>query len=114
FLLCGPAGTGKSAISHAIGKRFKEMDKVHLGAFFAFDRTFAAERTPIRALQTIAYDLGKNIPDFGEALIKVLQDDPDILRDPSLEEQWKKLIITPAKNVNDSRNIVILMDALDE
>ncbi|KIK71715.1 hypothetical protein GYMLUDRAFT_107469, partial [Collybiopsis luxurians FD-317 M1] len=112
FLLCGAAGTGKSAISHAIGKRFKEMN--YLGAFFAFDRTFAAERTPIRAVQSIAYDLGKQIPEFGKALRKVLEEDSDVLRDPSLEVQWKKLILEPIQNINKSRPVVIILDALDE
>ncbi|KIK71614.1 hypothetical protein GYMLUDRAFT_150144, partial [Collybiopsis luxurians FD-317 M1] len=114
FLLCGAAGTGKSAISHAIGKRFKEKKINYLGAFFTFDRTFAAEWTPVRAVQTIAYDLGKQIPDFGRALIRILEEDPDILRDSSLEEQWKKLILAPAQDVNESRPVVIILDALDE
>ncbi|KIK62100.1 hypothetical protein GYMLUDRAFT_198501 [Collybiopsis luxurians FD-317 M1] len=112
FLLCGAAGTGKSAISHAIGKKFKEMN--YLGAFFAFNRTFATERTPVRAVQTIACDLAKQIPKLGKALIKILEQDSDILRDPSLKEQWKKLIWKPAQSMNESRPVVIIFDALDE
>ncbi|KIK62117.1 hypothetical protein GYMLUDRAFT_165050, partial [Collybiopsis luxurians FD-317 M1] len=106
FLLCGAAGTGKSAISHAIGKKFKEMN--YLGAFFAFDRTFAAERTPLRAVQSIAYELAKHMPDFEKALIKILKKDSDIIRDSSIEEQWKKLILEPAHDINESRPVVII------
>ncbi|KIK71713.1 hypothetical protein GYMLUDRAFT_147720, partial [Collybiopsis luxurians FD-317 M1] len=112
FLLCGAAGTGKSAISHAIGKQFKAMN--YLGAFFAFNRTFAAERNPVRAVQTIACDLAKQIPKFRKALIKILEQDSNILRDCSIEEQWKKLILEPAQAINESRPVVIIFDALDE
>ncbi|KIK62106.1 hypothetical protein GYMLUDRAFT_242810 [Collybiopsis luxurians FD-317 M1] len=112
FLLCGAAGTGKSAISHAIGKQFKAMN--YLGAFFAFDRTFIAEQTPVRAVQSIAYDLSKQIPKFGKALIKTLEDNSNILRDPSLTEQWKELILKPAQDSNENKPVVIILDALDE
>ncbi|KIK71616.1 hypothetical protein GYMLUDRAFT_977661, partial [Collybiopsis luxurians FD-317 M1] len=82
FLLCGAAGTGKSSISHAIGKKFKENSC--LGVFFSFDRTVLKKRTPIWAVQTIAYDLGIHVPEFGKALINKLEEDPGILCDPSL------------------------------
>ncbi|KAE9400104.1 hypothetical protein BT96DRAFT_975499 [Gymnopus androsaceus JB14] len=53
FILYGAAGTGKSAISHTIGKKFKKMNC--LGGFFCFNCTFHAERTATRAIQSIAY-----------------------------------------------------------
>ncbi|KAE9397808.1 hypothetical protein BT96DRAFT_1020592 [Gymnopus androsaceus JB14] len=65
FFLCGEAGTGKSTISHTIGQNAK--DTKCLGAFFCFDRNFSAERTPSKALQTIAYDLSISFPEFGRA-----------------------------------------------
>ncbi|KIK71658.1 hypothetical protein GYMLUDRAFT_977718, partial [Collybiopsis luxurians FD-317 M1] len=115
FLLCGPAGTGKSAISHTIGKRFKEMN--YLGAFFCFDRTFLAERTPVRAVQSIAYGLSQHLPGFGKALIEIMEKDPYILSSPSIVEQWKFLIVDPAQEVKEkdkSTPVVIIIDALDE
>ncbi|KIK54701.1 hypothetical protein GYMLUDRAFT_48412 [Collybiopsis luxurians FD-317 M1] len=114
LLLHGAAGTGKSAISHTIGKKFssKEENMCYLGAFFAFKRNLAAD--PFQAVQAIAHELGKHIPDFKKALIKILEEDSDILDDPSIEEQWEKLITKPAKDINQSSPVVIILDALDE
>ncbi|KAE9402798.1 WD40 repeat-like protein, partial [Gymnopus androsaceus JB14] len=112
FFLCGEAGTGKSTISHTIGQHAK--DAKCLGAFFCFDHTFAAERTPNKALQTIAYDLSISLPEFGKHLIEVLDDDPYISTSMSIEEQWNKLIMAPAKFITSNRPVVIIIDALDE
>ncbi|KAE9402782.1 WD40 repeat-like protein [Gymnopus androsaceus JB14] len=112
FFLCGEAGTGKSTISHTIGQNAKV--KKCLGAFFCFNRTFSAERTPGRALQTIAYDLGISFPEFGKALVEILDGDPRISASMSLKEQWNKLIMVPAKYITLSRPVVIIIDAFDE
>ncbi|KAE9404800.1 hypothetical protein BT96DRAFT_754872, partial [Gymnopus androsaceus JB14] len=112
FFLCGEAGTGKSTISHTIGQNAKDANC--LGAFFCFDRTFAAERTPSKALQTIAYNLSISFPEFGKGLVEILDVDPNISTSMSLKEQWNKLIIAPAKLITPSRPVVIIIDALDE
>ncbi|KAE9386560.1 WD40 repeat-like protein [Gymnopus androsaceus JB14] len=112
FFLCGEAGTGKSTISHTIGQNAK--DTKCLGAFFCFDRTFAAERTPSKALQSIAYDLSISFPEFGKGLVEVLDADPKISSSMNLKEQWNKLIMAPAKFITPSRPVVIIIDALDE
>ncbi|KAE9390723.1 WD40 repeat-like protein, partial [Gymnopus androsaceus JB14] len=112
FFLCGEAGTGKSTISHTIGQNAK--DTKCLGAFFCFDRTFADERTPSKALQTIAYDLSISFPEFGKGLVEVLDADPKISSSMNLKEQWNKLIITPVKCFTPRVPVVIIIDALDE
>ncbi|KAE9393321.1 WD40 repeat-like protein, partial [Gymnopus androsaceus JB14] len=112
FFLCGEAGTGKSTISHTIGQNAK--DNRCLGAFFCFDRTFAAEHTPSKALQNIAYDLSISFPEFGKGLVELLDADPNIPTSKSLKEQWNKLIMEPAKFITPSRPVVIIIDALDE
>ncbi|KAE9390734.1 WD40 repeat-like protein, partial [Gymnopus androsaceus JB14] len=112
FFLCGEAGTGKSTISHTIGQNTK--DTKCLGAFFCFDRTFNAERTPSKALQTIAYDLSISFPEFGKVLVEGLDSDTNISSSMSLKEQWNKLIMAPAKFVTPSKPVVIIIDALDE
>ncbi|KAE9403162.1 WD40 repeat-like protein [Gymnopus androsaceus JB14] len=112
FFLCGEAGTGKSTISHTIGQKAK--DTKCLGAFFCFDRTLSTERTPSKALQTIAYDLSISFPEFGKGLVEVLDADPNISSSMSLKEQWNKLIMAPAKCFIPSRPVVIIIDALDE
>ncbi|KAJ4478358.1 WD40 repeat-like protein [Lentinula aciculospora] len=110
YFLCGEAGTGKSTISHTIGKEFLE----YLGAFFCFSRTFATERTPSNALRTIAYDLGIKFPDIEQGLLKVV-DNPHILSTTNLHDLWKALIVGPAKQFkNPFKPVIIIIDALDE
>ncbi|KIK56907.1 hypothetical protein GYMLUDRAFT_173741, partial [Collybiopsis luxurians FD-317 M1] len=112
FFLYGPAGTGKSAISHTIGKQCK--DENCLGAFFRFDRTFTVDRTPSKALQSIAYNLALYIPEFGNRLVELLDKDPYVSSSPSLKEQWQNLILKPAQSMLESKQVVIVIDALDE
>ncbi|KAH7874982.1 uncharacterized protein C8R40DRAFT_1272626 [Lentinula edodes] len=111
YFLCGEAGTGKSTISHTIGKIFQQ----HLGAFFGFSRTFARERTPSNALRTIAYDLSIRFSDIEQGLLKALQDNPHILGSANLRDLWNVLIVGPAKMLkNPFTPVVIIIDALDE
>ncbi|KAF5353773.1 hypothetical protein D9757_013860 [Collybiopsis confluens] len=111
-ILYGAAGTGKSAICHTIGKRV--MDSGELGAFFCFDRNFLAERTPVRALHTIAYDLGQKSPEFGAALLNIIEKEQYLCNSSDVEELWKKLIAKPAGMVDQTRPLIIVIDALDE
>ncbi|KIK56975.1 hypothetical protein GYMLUDRAFT_777743 [Collybiopsis luxurians FD-317 M1] len=112
FFLHGPAGTGKSAIAHTIGKQCK--DQGCLGAFFRFDRTFSAERTPSKALKSMAYNMAINLPEFQNGLIEQLDCDPYVAYSTSLPEQWEKLILKPAQLVHHANPVVIIVDALDE
>ncbi|KIK66916.1 hypothetical protein GYMLUDRAFT_1023890 [Collybiopsis luxurians FD-317 M1] len=111
FFLCGEAGTGKSTISHTIGRAFRQ----YLGAFFCFNRAFSVERTPSKALRTIAYELGIYVPNIGKGLLNSFRDDPHISSSVNVEDQWKNLIVGPAKmTANPFRPVVIILDALDE
>ncbi|KAF5365814.1 hypothetical protein D9757_012674 [Collybiopsis confluens] len=112
FFIHGPAGTGKSAIGHSVGQLCKEENC--LGAFFHFDRTFAMERNPAKAICTIAFSLALYIPEFKDSLQRLLDKDPFILDSPSLDDQWLNLIHMPAQKVGSSRLVVIVVDALDE
>ncbi|KIK64756.1 hypothetical protein GYMLUDRAFT_160558, partial [Collybiopsis luxurians FD-317 M1] len=112
FFLHGPAGTGKSAIAHTIGKYCKDWEC--LGAFFRFDRIFAMKQTPSQALQSIAYNMAINMPEFGNSLMEILDEDPYILSGTSLQEQWENLILKPAQSVHESKPVVVIIDALDE
>ncbi|KIK51543.1 hypothetical protein GYMLUDRAFT_119778, partial [Collybiopsis luxurians FD-317 M1] len=112
FFLHGAAGTGKSAIAHTIGKKCK--DENCLGAFFCFDRTFFMQRTPSKALQSIAYNMAIYVPQLGDCLAEILDKNPFVLSSSSLKEQWQTLILKPAKLVDKSKLVVIIVDALDE
>ncbi|KIK50678.1 hypothetical protein GYMLUDRAFT_111469, partial [Collybiopsis luxurians FD-317 M1] len=111
FFLHGPAGTGKSAIAHTIGKWCK--DQGCLGAFFRFDRTFSAERTPSKALQSIAYNMAINLAEFRNALSELLDKDPYVADNTSIQEQWENWIQIPAQWLHEVP-VVVIVDALDE
>ncbi|KAJ3995205.1 WD40 repeat-like protein [Lentinula boryana] len=100
LLLCGEAGTGKSTISHTIGSKFE----LQLGAFFGFNRTFAAARTPSNALRTIAYRLGIKFAKIGTKLLAIIQANPNVLESTSILELWKTLIVDPAQVMADSED----------
>ncbi|KAJ3725084.1 quinon protein alcohol dehydrogenase-like superfamily, partial [Lentinula guzmanii] len=111
LLLCGEAGTGKSTISHTIGSKFEHQ----LGAFFCFDRTFAAARTPSNALRTIAYMLGIKFPKIATELLAIIQANPNILESTNILELWTALIVDPAQVMAHSgQQVLIIIDALDE
>ncbi|KAJ3740198.1 WD40 repeat-like protein [Lentinula detonsa] len=111
LLLCGEAGTGKSTISHTIGSKFEHQ----LGAFFCFDRTFAAARTPSNALCTIAYRLGIKFPKIAIKLLAIIQANPNILESTNILELWTALIVDPAQVMAHSgQQVLIIIDALDE
>ncbi|KAE9403485.1 hypothetical protein BT96DRAFT_1080017 [Gymnopus androsaceus JB14] len=114
FWLCGQAGTGKSAISHTIGQRFKTPSC--LGAFFSFNRTYSAEHTPHKALHTLAHNLAYVDQAFQNALVKVLDKDVTIVGTFAIQVQWDNLIVQPAQSLADNCNgpIVIIIDAFDE
>ncbi|KAF9064517.1 hypothetical protein BDP27DRAFT_1333503, partial [Rhodocollybia butyracea] len=76
YILCGEAGTGKSAIAHAVGKELQEQQL--LVVFFAFNRSLLESRTPSNALRTIAYNLGVGDNDFAEGLFQAFEGDPTI------------------------------------
>ena len=111
FFLYGPAGTGKSAISHTIGKRMKDTN--NLGSFFCFDRTVSAERTLVQALKNIAFDLAGHIASFGQSLTEILSTSPHLLSS-GMEEHWQELIYKPAQKVVRYKPVVVVIDALDE
>ncbi|KIK50689.1 hypothetical protein GYMLUDRAFT_134386, partial [Collybiopsis luxurians FD-317 M1] len=112
FFLHGPAGTGKSAIAHTIGKQCE--DQGFLGAFFRFDRTFSTERTPGKALKSMAYNMAMNLTEFRNYLSELLNKDPFVAGSTSFQEQWEKLILKPAQLVYNTKPAVIIVDALDE
>ncbi|KAJ3796208.1 WD40-repeat-containing domain protein [Lentinula aff. detonsa] len=111
LLLCGEAGTGKSTISHTIGSNFEHQ----LGAFFCFNRSFPAARTPSNALRTIAYMLGIKFPEIGTKLLAKIQENPNILESTSIQDLWETLIVHPAQVMaHPDQQVLIIVDALDE
>jgi energy-coupling factor transporter ATP-binding protein EcfA2 len=117
--LNGPAGSGKSAISHAIAELYAA--KGRLAADFFFFRG-AGKRSKIAGLiPTLAYRLSISLPATKSFILKRLEDDPDIFH-KAQKHQFMKLIIEPIRATTKSRlsfllpakPLVIVIDGLDE
>jgi hypothetical protein len=116
--LSGSAGSGKSAISQSIAKRYD--DKGRLLASFFFLRG-AGDRSVIACLiPTLAYQLSHSIP-ATKPLIREALRKPDLMRQ-SLEHQFKKLLVEPMLAVRNTiiarlartKPAVMVIDAIDE
>ncbi|OSC98370.1 WD40 repeat-like protein [Trametes coccinea BRFM310] len=107
-------GVGKSTIARTAAV-FWERDRV-LGATFFCARD--GQRSNILGIfRTIAYQLARRFPKFRDALVKVLDEDPDLYA-AAPSRQLEKLIAEPiqvavAEGEFHSR-IPIIIDALDE
>ena len=117
--LSGPAGSGKSAISHAIAELYTA--KGRLAADFFFFRG-AGNRSKIAGLiPTLAYQLSVSRPATKSLVLKQLENDPDIFH-KSHKHQLMKLIIEPIRATTKSplsfllraKPLVIVIDGLDE
>ncbi|KZV88488.1 hypothetical protein EXIGLDRAFT_798434, partial [Exidia glandulosa HHB12029] len=98
FIL-GPAGAGKSAVAHAIGQHFNGLRR--LAALVSFDSNFANDCHPNSFLCTLALSIADWNTDFRKALHDVLKRESQshLQHSPEIEQQWKLLIVEPAKAV---------------
>lgn len=114
FCLKGIAGVGKSTVARTIAQYARDTDI--LGAQFFFSRAREAElRNAALVFPTIAYQLARFDPDFGERIIAALEADPDA-GTRSFKDQLDKLIIKPLSHIQQdpTRVAVIVFDAFDE
>jgi NACHT domain len=109
YWLSGPAGSGKSTIAQTFAGHSDK--KGRLGASFFCSRDFQDRRNIRRIFPTLAYQLALSSPEFRDALIPILRDNPDICND-SPAQQFDILIVRPLQ-VAKIRTTVII-DALDE
>jgi hypothetical protein len=108
----GGAGTGKSAIAHAIGQRFHDLGR--LGSFFCFDRNFQHDRHPESVFSTISRDLADWDAGFRRELAKVLEEQRSLAHTADMITQWNRLIIEPMGRLHFVGPVVVVIDALDE
>jgi NACHT domain len=113
--LNGPAGSGKSAVSHSIAELCNIRNR--LAASFFFFR--GGDRSRIaRFIPTLAYQLSVSVPATKPFMQRVLQRDPLIIRE-ALSYQFTKLMIEPIlstrnHNLAPTNPMVIVIDGLDE
>jgi archaellum biogenesis ATPase FlaH len=113
FWLNGMAGTGKSTISRTIAHCFKEKNQ--LGASFFFKRGEGGRDTAKNFFTTICKQLLLHIPALFRHVELAIHADP-LISDKAMKEQFTKLLLEPLLSLeqNESKTIVIVIDALDE
>ncbi|TFK34209.1 hypothetical protein BDQ12DRAFT_738365 [Crucibulum laeve] len=112
FWLNGMAGTGKTTVTESFCSilQRKEMP----GASFFCSRHKG--RVDIHQIfPSLARGLARRYPSFRMALIKILEQDIDVLG-LSLQKQYKTLLLQPAEDAfqGSSESIIMSVDALDE
>lgn len=76
FWLNGIAGVGKSTVARTVAQLAQEAGV--LGGQFFFSRKSEAElRDPVLVFTTIAYQLARFDPEFGQRIVAALETDPD-------------------------------------
>jgi len=114
FWLHGQAGRGKSAIAHTIA--FQAQNLGILGSCFCFNRTRHHEGLHVKLFTTIARHLADCDLRLRQILAEVIANDYSLRDTADIAEQWKKFILEPLSRLEGplSRNVVIVIDALDE
>ena len=112
--LSGPAGYGKSAISHAIAKHYDEKRRL-VGNFFFF-RGSGDRSTIKRLVHTLSYQLYHYVEATKDPIHRAIKNTPHVTTISSTD-QFRKLIIEPIREAGDvlvQMKPIIVLDALDE
>jgi DNA polymerase III delta prime subunit len=112
FLLSGVAGSGKSAIAHAIAELFDSQKR--LGSSYCFDRADQVNRRPNNLLSTIALDIADLDHHWKTSLANIVKGNRSLRTTLSPSEQYKKFILEPAMALTTVGPILVVIDALDE
>ncbi|KAK7042815.1 NACHT domain-containing protein [Favolaschia claudopus] len=109
--MCGPAGTGKSAIAQSFCEQLQHENR--LGASFFFKRGHPSRGDAMKLFPTLAYNLAGISPELRFAITSNIRADPAIFS-KSLAIQLQKLIIGPCQAVTLPFPLTIVIDGLDE
>ena len=112
--LHGQAGRGKSAIAHTIALQAQKLGI--FGSFFCFSRARQHEGLHVKLFMTIARDLADRDLRLRPILARVIANDHSLRDTASIADQWEKFILGPLSQLEGaiSRNVVVVIDALDE
>lgn len=113
--LHGQAGKGKSAIAHTIALHAKNLG--NLGSCFCFTRVRQHEGLHMKLFTTIARDVADRNLRYRLLLAEVISNDRALRDTDDIVEQWEKFILEPLMQSaagSSTRNVVIVIDALDE
>ena len=112
FWLHGPAGSGKSTISHTIAEYYNRPNKNLLAASFFFSRGHLSNSDVL--FRTIAYQLGCQYSILVEAISSAII---DLRTKPDTKaNQLKRLILDPISKKAEflPSRLLVIIDALDE
>ena len=114
MVINGNAGMGKSVISAVTCKRMQEAGRL-LGSHFC-QHNNSRYRNPQLMLQSLACNLAQTLPEYKEALVKILSRNQGVpLNSMGVEELFALLLKEPLNAVKDpGRNILMVIDGLDE
>jgi len=112
FWLHGPAGSGKSTLSHTIAEYYSRPNKNLLAASFFFSRGYLSDSDIL--FQTIAFQLGLQHSILEQAIAKAIIDDIMIL--DTKANQLEGIILDPVAKMATflPSRLVVVIDALDE
>ena len=114
--IAGMAGTGKTSIALTLCRTLAKESTVLLGGTFFCSRSAGAvDRTDVhRIIPTFATVLARRVPSYADALAKELNNDPDVAH-KTIRVQIEHLLIRPFEGMESlDRQIVFVIDALDE
>ncbi|KAF7969146.1 hypothetical protein HWV62_28234 [Athelia sp. TMB] len=111
LLLKGVAGSGKSAISHAIAKLLQDCGL--LTSCFFFDRESNSRNTPRLLFSTIARDIAALYSAIAADISDSLEKEP-ALASADFSRQFEAFIAGPLLRHPIDRQIVVVIDGLDE
>jgi len=112
--LHGQAGRGKSAIAHTIALQAQNLGM--LGSCFCFNRTRHHEGLHVKLFTTIARHLADYDLRLRQTLAEVIAAHYALRDTADIAQQWQKFILEPLSQLEGSlsRNVVVVIDALDE
>ncbi|KAI8846316.1 hypothetical protein BC829DRAFT_270017 [Chytridium lagenaria] len=113
--LRGASGLGKSVMAGYIADSL-QSDHL-LGAAFFCKHDDTERNDPKRVVETLAYSLSKWNPKFGRMLLKIRDEEPDLLQRGAGTTRFTKLLLNPLVTLNEMRMlkpVVLVVDALDE
>ncbi|KAJ8074723.1 hypothetical protein PM082_022166 [Marasmius tenuissimus] len=93
FWLTGAVGVGKTAIAMTVAKSCEREGRL-VSSFFFF-RSDPRRNTPYALILTIAYGLVTTIPFLRRPIEERISENPLVLSEATLEDQFRKLVIEP-------------------
>ncbi|EIW79964.1 hypothetical protein CONPUDRAFT_166612 [Coniophora puteana RWD-64-598 SS2] len=96
--LVGESGSGKSSVAHSMARQLSSQDQ--LAATFFFSRTYAGRGDNSLVFPTLAYQIGLLHPRAKWAIVKAINDDPELLSSTkSRADQLEHLVKAPLRSL---------------